>query len=70
MKTGTEATNAIEQRIVELRLEHADLGFAIDALVSVPIHDQLQLKRLKKRKLLLKDEIFCLERQLTPDIPA
>ena len=70
MKTATEGTNVIERRIVELRQEHADLGLAIDALVSVPIHDELQLKRLKKRKLLLKDQISLLEAQLTPDIPA
>jgi len=70
MKTGTQGTNIIERRIVELRQEHADLGLAIDALVSVPIHDELQLKRLKKRKLLLKDQISLLEGQLMPDIPA
>lgn len=70
MKTATEGTNVVERRIVELRQEHGDLGLAIDALVSVPIHDELQLKRLKKRKLMLKDQIFLLEAQLTPDIPA
>ena len=70
MNTGTRETNDIEHRIVELRQEHADLGLAIDALVSVPIHDELRLKRLKKRKLLLKDQISLLEGQLTPDIPA
>ena len=70
MTTGTRETNVIEHRIVELRQEHADLGLAIDALVSVPIHDELRLKRLKKRKLLLKDQISLLEGQLTPDIPA
>ena len=70
MNTGTRETNVIEHRIVELRQEHADLGLAIDALIAVPIHDELQLKRLKKRKLLLKDQISLLEGQLTPDIPA
>ncbi len=63
-------SGAIEIRLVELRQEHRDLDLAIDALVSTPIHDQLQLKRLKKRKLLLKDQITFLEGQLTPDIPA
>lgn len=62
--------DAIERRIVELTLEHGDLGLAIDGLVSAPLHDELQLKRLKKRKLLLKDQISFLEAQLTPDIPA
>ena len=61
---------AIERRIIELRLEHRALDLAIDALVSNPVHDQLQLKRLKKRKLLLKDQISFLEGQLTPDISA
>lgn len=62
--------DAIERRIAELKLEHGDLGLAIDGLVSAPLHDELQLKRLKKRKLLLKDQISFLEAQLTPDIPA
>lgn len=66
----TPDLDAIENRIVELKQEHSDLGLAIDALVSMPVHDQLQLKRLKKRKLLLKDQISFLETQLTPDIPA
>lgn len=71
MTTEASATMAaIERRIIELRLEHRDLDLAIDALVSNPVHDQLQLKRLKKRKLLLKDQISFLEGQLTPDIPA
>ena len=71
MTTEASATRAaIERRIIELRLEHRDLDLAIDALVSNPVHDQLQLKRLKKRKLLLKDQISFLEGQLTPDISA
>ena len=43
---------------------------AIEALEQTPLHDELQLKRLKKRKLMLKDQIFMLQRQLVPDIPA
>lgn len=70
METANEETIVAERRIVELRQEHADLGLAIDALVSIPIHDELQLKRLKKRKLLLKDQISLLEARLTPDMPA
>jgi len=61
---------AIESRLVELRTEHRDLDLAIAALVALPVHDQLQLKRLKKRKLLLKDQIAFLEAQLHPDVPA
>ena len=68
--TNSENTGAIEHRLIELRQEHRDLDLAIDTLVETPVHDELQLKRLKKRKLLLKDQISFLEGQLTPDIPA
>ncbi len=66
----TETIEAIERRIIELTQEHRDLDLAIGALLIVPMHDELQLKRLKKRKLVLKDQISYLEAQLTPDIPA
>ena len=65
-----ETIQAIERRLIELTQEHRDLDLAINALVASPIHDELQLRRLKKRKLLLKDQISFLESQLTPDIPA
>ena len=65
-----ETIEAIEGRIIELKQEHRDLDAAIGILVAAPVHDELQLKRLKKRKLLLKDQISFLEAQLTPDIPA
>ena len=65
-----ETIEAIERRIIELKQEHRDLDLAIGVLVATPIHDELQLKRLKKRKLLLKDQISFLEAQLTPDIRA
>ena len=52
------------------KLEHRDLNDVIDRLAAAPILDQLQLQRLKKRKLLVKDQIAMLERQLTPDILA
>jgi len=61
---------AIEARLAELRLEHRDLDDVILRLTQNPVQDQLQLQRLKKRKLLVKDQIAQLERQLTPDIPA
>jgi hypothetical protein len=61
---------AIEARLVELKEEHRDLDLAIAALLATPAHDQLQLRRMKKRKLLLKDQISFLEAQLTPDIRA
>lgn len=66
----TVSDAAIEHRIVELSQEHKDLDHAINALTATPIHDQLQLKRMKKRKLLLKDQIEFLRAQLDPDIPA
>jgi len=57
-------------RLVRLRQEHRDLDAAIEALRLSPATDQLQLARLKKRKLRLKDEIAQLEDQLIPDIIA
>ena len=57
-------------RLARLRQEHRDLDMAIEALRISPGSDQLQLARLKKRKLRLKDEIAQLEDQLIPDIIA
>jgi hypothetical protein len=61
---------AAAQKLVRLRLEHRDLDAAIEALRGMPAPDQLQLARLKKRKLRLRDEIKMLEDQLIPDIIA
>lgn len=58
------------RRIGMLRIEHGDLDAAIDALVRAGSPDQLQMARLKKRKLRLKDEIAMLEDRLIPDIIA
>ena len=60
----------IRARLTGLRSEHRDLDAAIDALRTLGSGDQLQLARLKKRKLLMKDEITMLEDQLIPDIIA
>ena len=57
-------------RLVRLRLEHRDLDSVIEALRATPAPDQLQLARLKKRKLRLRDEIKLLEDRLIPDIIA
>jgi hypothetical protein len=65
-----DSAEEIKRRIGELNLEHRDLDRAIEALEQNPLYDELQLKRLKKRKLMLKDQIFMLQRQLVPDIPA
>ncbi|MFN2309229.1 MAG: DUF465 domain-containing protein [Gammaproteobacteria bacterium] len=61
---------ALRQRLELLRLEHRDLDDIIERLAHDPHIDQLQLKRLKKRKLLLKDLIKQLESDLIPDLDA
>ena len=60
----------ITQRLELLRVEHRDLDAAIIALGGASTPDQLQLARLKKRKLRLRDEIAWCEDQLLPDIIA
>ncbi|MCC7327499.1 MAG: DUF465 domain-containing protein [Burkholderiales bacterium] len=67
---GDASRVALQQRIVALKLEHRDLDTAIERLALDPTHDELQLRRLKRRKLLLKDQIARLERQLDPDVLA
>ena len=60
----------IQQRIIELEVEHRDLDVVIETLVRDINHDELQLRRLKKRKLQLKDHITLLKMQMMPDVPA
>jgi hypothetical protein len=60
----------IRQRLLALEVEHHDLDDVIDRLVGDHSQDQLQLQRLKKRKLLLKDQIQRLRARLIPDIIA
>jgi len=60
----------MRKRLEMLRIEHRDLDAAIDALTAAGATDQLQLARLKKRKLKLKDQIALLEDYLIPDIIA
>jgi hypothetical protein len=60
----------LEQRILQLKIEHRDLDDVIKRLADQPGYDQVQLQRLKRRKLLLKDQVAWLERQVDPDIPA
>jgi len=59
-----------EARLFELKLEHRDLDIAIHRLALDPLHDELAVKRMKRRKLLLKDQIASISRQLDPDILA
>lgn len=61
---------ALRERLEALRLEHRDLDDVIRRLTENDRHDRLQLQRLKKRKLLLKDQISAIENLLIPDIIA
>ena len=61
---------AIREHIERLREEHRDLDAAIEALMASGAADRLQLQRLKKRKLALRDRVKRLEDELTPDIIA
>ena len=65
-----EEIAAFEAEIERLREEHRDLDAAIAALQAAGTVDQLQVQRLKKRKLLLRDRVSKLEDQITPDIIA
>jgi len=56
--------------LAQLRQEHRDLDVAVEALASTSNRDALQLQRLKKKKLMIKDRISVLEDQLFPDIIA
>ena len=61
---------ALRQKLAELELEHRDLDDVIARLTERAPYDQLQLQRLKKRKLILKDQISRIEAQIHPDIIA
>jgi len=65
-----EEKSQLLERLRALEVEHRDLNDVIDRLVEDPAQDQLQLRRLKKRKLLLKDQIELLKNRLIPDIIA
>lgn len=60
----------IAHLLAELRVEHRDLDVAIESLATAIGRDELQLTRMKKRKLLLKDAIARLESRLIPDLDA
>ena len=67
---GNEDRAALQAELGDLRQEHGDLDAAIEALLHLGAVDQLQIQRLKKRKLILRDRLTFLEDQLTPDIIA
>jgi hypothetical protein len=74
MDTTSDGETTEEQelraRLSELESEHRDLDDVIERLADGTVHDQLQIKRLKKRKLQLKDEITKIRSRLLPDIIA
>ena len=65
-----EEETELRAQLARLRQEHRDLDAAIEALQASPASDILQVQRLKKRKLYLRDRITHIEDQLTPDIIA
>ncbi len=68
-KVDTESFKQFE-RLRELRVDHRDLDYLIDSLSHDPFVDQLRVRRLKKRRLILKDMISQLESELIPDMDA
>lgn len=69
MREPTDAAKTV-RLLAELRQEHRDLDAAIARLVADPTVDQLAIKRLKKRKLQIKDAVSRLESSLIPDLDA
>ncbi len=65
-----EERRGLEAKLASLRIEHRDLDDVITELELAPDRDELQIRRIKKRKLLLKDQIRWIERQLDPDTLA
>jgi len=68
--TESDDPAVLAQQLAELRLEHRDLDAAIERLALAPDVDEITVKRLKKRKLWLKDCIARIESALIPDEPA
>lgn len=69
-KISEEERLTLVSELERLREEHRDLDSAIEALTNLQTADRLQIQRLKKRKLVLRDRISQIEDQLTPDIIA
>ena len=65
-----EEERELREQLARLQQEHRDLDAAIAALIGSPGADLIQVQRLKKRKLVLRDKIRAIEDQLTPDIIA
>ena len=69
-ESGETTQSDLQAELARLREEHRDLDSAIEALERSVAGDQLQIQRLKKRKLTLRDRIFHIEDAITPDIIA
>jgi hypothetical protein len=69
-ETYADETAAIRRELARLRQEHQDLDASVLALQAMPQPDQLRIARMKKRKLVLRDQIVRLENHLTPDLIA
>ncbi len=65
-----ETTETLKRKLLELKTEHRDLDDVISRIAEQAPFDQIQIQRLKKRKLALKDQIAKLENELLPDIIA
>jgi hypothetical protein len=65
-----EDLEATKARLAELHSVHRSLDKMITNIADSPVQDELELRRLKKQKLLLKDQISLLEKRLVPDVPA
>lgn len=70
LRPVNDRTSEITSKLIELRTEHRDLDQTIALLTAQGRCDELQLRRMKKRKLLLKDAISRLESKLIPDLDA
>ncbi|ALP54480.1 hypothetical protein Tel_15725 [Candidatus Tenderia electrophaga] len=70
MSLSEEEIEQIKQKLAVLKIEHRDLDTAIGSLQQQAYVDQMQMRRMKKRKLFLKDMIHRLESMLIPDMPA
>lgn len=70
MSPNPQDVDSLKLRIAELQLEHRGLNQMIERMALEPDSDQLLMRRLKKRKLQIKDSIVLLQMQLTPDVPA
>ena len=62
--------HSLPRRLIELRMEHADLDSLIDQAVLILPDDELSVRRMKKRRLLLRDQISRIEAELDPPEPA